>query len=94
MTIEEKHEIMAQVSALLDTYVCDQKPPDNFADKPPIMLTIKECVELAGGLSEHTLRLLITRGEIKSMRTGEGKRGKILVPQSSLLEYFRKIQGK
>lgn len=94
MTIEEKNEIMVQVSALLDRYVCDKKPSSGSVKEPPVMLTIKECTGYVKGLTEHTLRLLIARGEIKSMRTGEGKRGKILVPQSSLLEYFRKIQGK
>ncbi len=94
MTIEEKNEIMVQVSALLDGYVCDKKPSSGSVKEPPVMLTIKECTGYVKGLTEHTIRLLIARGEIKSMRTGEGKRGKILVPQSSLLEYLHQIQGK
>lgn len=91
MTIKEKNEIMAQVSALLDRYVCDEKKTSNSVDDPPVMLTIKECTEYVKGLTEHTVRLLIARGEISSIRTGEGKRGKILVLQSSLLDYIRGI---
>lgn len=91
MTIEEKNEIMAQVSALLDKYVCNEKLSNNLVDHQPVMLTIKECTEYIKGLTEHTVRLLIARGEISSIRTGEGKRGKILVLQSSLLDYIHGI---
>ncbi len=52
------------------------------------MLTIKESVELIGGLSEHTVRQLVAQGKVKSVRTGEGKRGKILVNKADLLMYF------
>lgn len=55
------------------------------------MLTIKESAELIGGLSEHTVRQLIAQGKVKSVRTGEGKRGKILVNKADLVAYF---QGK
>lgn len=55
------------------------------------MLTIKESAELIGGLSEHTVRQLVAQGKVKSVRTGEGKRGKILVNKADLVEYF---QGK
>lgn len=52
------------------------------------MLTIKECAELIGGLSEHTVRQLVAQGKVKSVRTGEGKRGKILVNKADLVAYF------
>lgn len=52
------------------------------------MLTIKESAELIGGLSEHTVRQLVAQGKVKSVRTGEGKRGKILVNKADLLMYF------
>ncbi|MDE6021084.1 MAG: helix-turn-helix domain-containing protein [Ruminococcus sp.] len=52
------------------------------------MLTIKECTEVVQGLSEHTVRQLVAQGKVKSIRTGEGKRGKILVNKDDLVAYF------
>ncbi len=52
------------------------------------MLTIKESADLISGLSEHTVRKLVARGKVKSVRTGEGERGKILVNKADLIEYF------
>lgn len=52
------------------------------------MLTIKESAELISGLSEHTVRKLVAQGKVKSVRTGEGERGKILVNKADLIEYF------
>ena len=52
------------------------------------MLTIKECAELIRGLSEHTVRQLVKQGKIKSIRTGEGKSGKILVNKADFVAYF------
>lgn len=53
------------------------------------MLTIRESTELIGGLSEHTVRQLVAQGKVKSVRTGEGKRGKILVNKADLVNYFQ-----
>lgn len=55
------------------------------------MLTIRECTQVAEGLSEHTIRLLIKRGELSAIRTGEGKNGKILVPERALINYINGI---
>ena len=52
------------------------------------MLTIKECTEVIQGLSEHTVRQLVKQGKVKSVRTGEGKNGKILVNKADLIAYF------
>ena len=52
------------------------------------MLTIRECAELISGLSEHTVRQLVKQGKVKSIRTGEGKSGKILVNKADLVAYF------
>ena len=52
------------------------------------MLTIKECAELISGLSEHTVRQLVKQRKVKSIRTGEGKTGKILVNKADLVAYF------
>jgi len=54
------------------------------------MLTIKECKEVVQGLSEHTVRQLVAQGKVKSVRTGEGKRGKILVNKADLVAYFNR----
>ena len=54
------------------------------------LLTIKESAELISGLSEHTVRKLVAQGKVKSVRTGEGERGKILVNKADLIEYFSK----
>ena len=54
----------------------------------PELLTIKECAALIPGLSEHTVRQLVKRGEVTYMRSGTGERGKILVYKSSLLKYL------
>lgn len=52
------------------------------------LLTIKESAELIDGLSEHTVRQLVKQGKVKSIRTGEGKNGKILVNKADLIAYF------
>ncbi len=52
------------------------------------MLTIKECSEIAKGLSEHTIRQLAIQGKIPSVRTGRGKNGKILISREALLRYL------
>ena len=64
--------------------------PAKVENKPeiPELLTIKECAALIPGLSEHTVRQLVKRGQIAYMRSGAGERGKILVYKSSLLKYL------
>ena len=52
------------------------------------MLTIKESAALISGLSEHTVRQLVKQGKVKSVRTGEGRNGKILVNKADLVAYF------
>ena len=63
--------------------------PEEPAKKAPTeMLTIKECANVVQGVSEHSIRMLVAQGKVKSVRTGEGKRGKILVNKADLLAYF------
>lgn len=92
MTLEEKSEILAKMSEVLDGFVAHPEPSNRISE-PCEMLTIKECSQTVRGLSEHTVRLLVARGELASIRTGEGKHGKILVPKSSLLDYVHRIHG-
>ena len=90
MTNAKREEIIAAMSSLLEQLV-DSEPPKAETPAPPEkveMLTIKECTEAVKGLNEYTVRQLIARKEIPSIRTGQGKRGKILVPKAALLRYF------
>lgn len=88
-----KAEIIAQIATLLSQLI---ESEDNQHDKPaavPItapveMLTVKECSEAVSGLSEHTVRQLVAQDKIPFIRTGQGKRGKILISKSALYEYL------
>ena len=51
-------------------------------------LTVKECTEAVKGLSEHTVRKLVTQRKVHYIRSGEGKCGKILISKKSLLDYL------
>ena len=64
-----------------------QSAKASTADKVE-MLTIKESAALISGLSEHTVRQLVRQGKVKSVRTGAGKNGKILVNKADLIAYF------
>ena len=91
MKLNEKNELILQVAELLRQMIpVDEIAPTKGEKKPamPELLTIKECAALVQGLSEHTVRQLVKRGEIVYMRIGAGERGKILVYKSSLLKYL------
>lgn len=51
-------------------------------------LTIKECVALISGLTEHTVCQLEKQRKIKSILTSEGESGKILVNKANRVAYF------
>lgn len=90
MSNAKREEIIAAMSSLLEQ-LSDSEPPKSEPTPAPDkfeMLTIKECTEAVKGLNEYTVRQLIARKEIPSIRTGQGKRGKILVPKAALLRYF------
>ena len=56
---------------------------------PTEILPIKECANVVQGVSEHSIRMLVAQGKVKSVRVGEkGKRGKILVNKADLKAYF------
>lgn len=91
MKLNEKNELIFQVAELLRQMIpVDEITPAKVENKPEIseLLTIKECAALIPGLSEHTVRQLVKRGEVAYMRSGAGERGKILVYKSSLLKYL------
>lgn len=93
MTITEKKRIVDNILELLiqltedGDYAVPQTVTAPTADKVK-MLTIKESAALISGLSEHTVRQLVKQGKVKSVRTGEGKNGKILVNKADLIAYF------
>lgn len=90
MTITEKQELISCVKNFLNDIieVEPEKPKDITPNKKIEMLTIKECTQSVEGISEHTIRQLVAQEKIPYIRTGEGKRGKILISKAALLEYF------
>ncbi len=85
-----KTEIIAQIVSLLTQLAETEetKPAAPITDTPMEMLTIKECTDVVKGLSEHTVRQLVAQDKIPYIRTGQGKRGKILISKTALLTYF------
>ena len=90
MTITEKKKIVDNILELLIQLTEDGEnaAPQATTDKAE-MLTIKECTDVIQGLSAHTVRQLVAQDKIKYVRTGEGKRGKILVNKADLVAYFQ-----
>ena len=87
-----KTEIMAQIVALLSQLIDNSAEPHTESSErsaePVEMLTIKECTQTVSGLSEHTVRQLVAQKKIPYIRTGQGKRGKILISKATLLDYL------
>ena len=88
-----RHEIIAKIFALLrqlEDGEATEKEIEKISEKPLEMLTIKECTEVVKGISEHTIRQLVAQNKIPYIRTGQGKRGKILISKSALLDLLTK----
>ncbi len=82
-------EILRQVLTLLNsTTPMENGKPSKTNDDTIEMLTIKECAQTIHGLSEHTVRQLVAQKKIPYIRTGQGKRGKILINKRALLDYL------
>ena len=91
MTMKTKQVLIAQIAALLNEVIEVEEQAAEVISNPPKtveMLTIKECSEAVKGLSEHTVRQLVAQEKIPYIRTGQGKRGKILISRAALLEYL------
>lgn len=88
MSHEKTQEILQQISILLNSLNESETEPKETKQEKVEMLTVKECSEVIKGLNEYTVRQLIARKEIPSVRTGQGKNGKILVPKAALVAYF------
>ena len=92
MTMRNKRELIQQVVNLLNAMIEVEELPSTT--QPPSsdkveMLTIKRCAQQISGLSEHTIQQLVLQNKLPHIQTGQGKRGKILVPKSALLDYLR-----
>lgn len=88
MTDDRKQEILQQITNLLNSISDSETKPQEAKPEKVELLTIKECSEVVQGLNEYTVRQLVMRKEIPSIRTGRGRNGKILVPKAALLDYF------
>ena len=80
--------IPTAVTQLLNSLTESEPAQQETKQEKVEMLTVRECSEVIKGLNEYTVRQLIARKEIPSVRTGQGKNGKILVPKAALLSYF------
>ncbi|MBR6984984.1 MAG: DNA-binding protein [Ruminococcus sp.] len=87
MMNKEKEAIVNEIIELLEK-LTDDKAAEPSKSPPAEMLTIRECTGAVQGVSEHTIRQLVAQDKVKHIRTGEGKRGKILVNKADLLAYF------
>ena len=92
MTTNRKNELIAQLVNILSELIetNDSEQVSEIKSDAVEMLTVKECTEAVKGLSEHTVRKLITQGKLPYMRTGEGRKGKILINKADLIAYFQK----
>ena len=94
MKRDEKTELIAKIAELLMQLIPTDEPAPTISETKsdtPEMLTVKECAALVPGLSEHTVRQLVKRGDVAYIRCGAGERGKILVSKDSLLKYLGTI---
>lgn len=90
MSKTEKEKIIDNIMSLLIQLTDEENVGVSHEESKPVeMLTIKECTDVVSGLSEHTVRQLVAQDKIKYVRTGEGKRGKILVNKADLMRYFQ-----
>lgn len=93
MTLKQKNNLIAEIISLLEkSIVADDESPKpqvrTAQSQLPEMLTVKECSQVVSGLSEHTVRQWVAQGLIPYIRTGKGKRGKILISKSALLNFL------
>lgn len=83
-------QLVATLTAMLDSEAQNElNTSANTEDKEIVeMLTIKQCTEVASGLSQHTIRQLVAQNKVSFLRCGQGQRGKILINKASLLSYL------
>ena len=89
MMLYTKEKLVSEIVALVEQLANTPDDPAQQGNQTVDMLTIKECTRVIRGLSEHTVRQLIAQGKLPSVRTGQGRHGKILVNKADLLAYFQ-----
>ena len=93
MTLTEKERLITEIVSILQSKInadtLAEKQQTSPVSQPLEMLTLKECTQVIKGISEHTIRLLVSQNKIPYIRTGEGKRGKILISKDALISYFQ-----
>lgn len=91
MTTREKQNLLAQLTVFINSLSVEDEtkaPAEPKTNEKIELLTVKECTQVIDGLSECTVRQLIAQDKIPYIRTGAGKRGKILVSKAALVDYF------
>ena len=88
MTKLKKQQLISAIATAIETVIDGEDDTEIKREEPTEMLTIREAAQTVKGLSEHTVRQLVTQGKVPSIRTGAGKNGKILVPKAALLKYL------
>lgn len=89
MTQERKNAIVDDIMALLIQLTDEETIQETSRKKPVEIATDQMNVSQAvKGLSEHTVRQLVAQNKVKYIRTGQGKRGKILINKEELLKVF------
>ena len=90
MTTNRKNELIAQLVNILSELIeaNDSEQVSEVKSDAVEMLTVRECTEAVKGLSEHTVRQMVKQGKVKSIRTGVGKNGKILINKADFITYF------
>lgn len=91
MTTRDKQNLLAQLTVFINSLSVEDEtkvPAEPKTNEKIELLTVKECTQVIDGLSECTVRQLIAQDKIPYIRTGAGKRGKILISKAALLDYF------
>ena len=89
MTAQERQNLLNQITVIINNMAVDGEMVEKPRERGKVeLLTVKECAEAVGGLSECTVRQLVAQNRLPYIRSGVGKRGKILIPKAALLEYF------
>ena len=91
MTVEKKKELIKALGDLLEAVIEVDATPhiQNDKDDSVELLTVKECTQVANGLSEHAVRQLVNQNKIPYIRIGKSRCGKILIAKKDLLSYLK-----
>lgn len=91
MTLKERQTLLDQITLFINSLSVEDETKTMKEDERTEkieLLTVNECTRVIDGLSECTVRQLVKQNKLPHIRSGAGKRGKILIPKTALLEYF------